>query len=339
MDARRDACSSPSSRGEARRPGAPGRHEETVAEPGGSPNGLAIGPDGACYVATAAGGASRTSVGMLIPEAEQPPDYSGGRIERIDLDTGDVTVLYTECDGNELIGPNDLVFDAHGGLWFTDHGKHRGRVQHHRRDLLRAARRLVDPRSRVPARLAERHRPVARRHALVRRRDATPVASTRGREAPGEVERTPAARRQLICGLPGHAAASTRSGSTATATSSSATLVTGALTVISPDGELLDQVDTARPDGHQRLFGRSGSDDGVRDVVGHRSSGVAALAPSGAGAGALSERTRPEIPSPIATIRISTPRVAHGRPRSARPGACGATPACRARTPSRARHR
>jgi gluconolactonase len=61
----------------------------------------------------------------------QPDDYSGGRIERIDLDTGDVSVLYTECGGHRLNGPNDLVFDAHGGMWFTDHGKQRERVRDH----------------------------------------------------------------------------------------------------------------------------------------------------------------------------------------------------------------
>ena len=27
-------------------------------------------------------------------------------------------------------GPNDIVFDAHGGMWFTDHGRRQGRVQH-----------------------------------------------------------------------------------------------------------------------------------------------------------------------------------------------------------------
>ena len=32
------------------------------------------------------------------------------------------TTLYTECDGHPLRAPNDLVFDAHGGFWFTDHG-------------------------------------------------------------------------------------------------------------------------------------------------------------------------------------------------------------------------
>jgi gluconolactonase len=46
------------------------------------------------------------------------------------LDTGDVKVLYAECDRHPLIGPNDLVFDAHGGMWFTDHARREGLVQH-----------------------------------------------------------------------------------------------------------------------------------------------------------------------------------------------------------------
>ena len=66
-------------------------------------------------------------MGMTITHMMQPDDYSGGRIERVDLDTGEVTVLYTECDGHPLMGPNDLVFDADGGMWFTDHGKIRER--------------------------------------------------------------------------------------------------------------------------------------------------------------------------------------------------------------------
>ena len=104
---------------------------ETVAEPGGSPNGLAIGPDGAAYVCNSGGWGFTEVMGLIITDLHQPDDYSGGRIERVDLATGEVTVLYGECDGNPLMGPNDLVFDRDGGMWFTDHGKIRPRERDH----------------------------------------------------------------------------------------------------------------------------------------------------------------------------------------------------------------
>jgi gluconolactonase len=53
----------------------------------------------------------------------QAHDYSGGRIERVNLNTGKVDQLYEQVDGIGLRGPNDLVFDAHGGFYFTDLGK------------------------------------------------------------------------------------------------------------------------------------------------------------------------------------------------------------------------
>jgi gluconolactonase len=104
---------------------------EVVAEPGGSPNGLARGPDGALYVANSGGWLYHDLGGVMVPGFLQPPDYSGGRIERIDPESGEVTVLYTECDGHPLRGPNDLVFDSTGGIWFTDHGKQRERERDH----------------------------------------------------------------------------------------------------------------------------------------------------------------------------------------------------------------
>ena len=97
-----------------------------VAECGGGPNGAAIGPDGACYVCNNGGFEWHDMGGILVP-GNQPADYIGGRIQRVDLQTGKVTDLYAACDGRGLRGPNDLVFDRHGGFWFTDHGKLRER--------------------------------------------------------------------------------------------------------------------------------------------------------------------------------------------------------------------
>ena len=97
--------------------------KETVATPGGGPNGLAIGPDGKLYCCNNGGFEYVENNGMLAPHGIAK-DYSGGRIERIDLDTGAVEVVYRSGDhGCTLRGPNDIVFDAHGGFWFTDHGK------------------------------------------------------------------------------------------------------------------------------------------------------------------------------------------------------------------------
>src|SRR5438876_11023000 len=78
--------------------------KSVVAEPGGGPNGAAIGPDGKLYVAN--NGASFVYVdmeGLCIPVQPPPPgQYEGGRIERIDLDSGEVEVVYRECDGRPL---------------------------------------------------------------------------------------------------------------------------------------------------------------------------------------------------------------------------------------------
>ncbi len=106
---------------------APDGSKQTVAEPGGGPNGLAIGPDGKLYCCNNGGFSWHDTGGLLIP-GDQPADYSGGRIERIDLQTGAVEVLYRDGDfGCRVRGPNDIVFDRDGGFWFTDFGKTRER--------------------------------------------------------------------------------------------------------------------------------------------------------------------------------------------------------------------
>lgn len=103
---------------------------ETVAELGGGPNGAALGPDGHCYVCNNGGFAWRTDNGYSRP-AGVPEDYQGGSIQKVNLSSGEVETLYTHCDGVPLYGPNDIVFDERGGMWFTDFGK-----KHHDRLML-----------------------------------------------------------------------------------------------------------------------------------------------------------------------------------------------------------
>jgi gluconolactonase len=105
--------------------------KETIAEIPGGPNGAAVGPDGAVYICNNGGRYVPVDIGGLCLPG--PPDmdrYFGGRIQRVDLESGEVTDLYTEVAGNPLWAPNDLVFDADGGFYFTDHGLSHGRDAH-----------------------------------------------------------------------------------------------------------------------------------------------------------------------------------------------------------------
>ncbi len=105
--------------------------KSVFAVTGGGPNGAAIGPDGWIYV-TQNGGFTWSE--RPLPDGRmgvypglQPPDYRGGAVQRVSPDGSVVETLYTHCGDIPLRGPNDLVFDAEGNFYFTDHGKTRER--------------------------------------------------------------------------------------------------------------------------------------------------------------------------------------------------------------------
>ncbi len=97
-----------------------------VATPGGGPNGAAMGPDGHCYICNNGGFRWIENEEGLRP-AGQAEEYSGGRIERVNLATGEVVRLYDHAENGPLSAPNDIVFDRTGGFWFTDTGAGRHR--------------------------------------------------------------------------------------------------------------------------------------------------------------------------------------------------------------------
>jgi len=215
-----------------------------LATPGGGPNGMAIGPDGAAYICNNGGFQWHDDGGAMRP-GMQPADYSGGRIERLDLTTGELRVLYDRSDKAQLRGPNDIVFDAHGGFWFTDLGKSRARDM----DRGSVCYALADG-----SMIREAIQPMITPNGIGLSPDGTElyVAETQtGRlwafdvTAPGEVDlsrRSPMPPGRLVAGLPGlqlfDSLAVEASGAVCVAT-----LIRGGITVISPQGEIVDFVE------------------------------------------------------------------------------------------------
>ena len=95
---------------------------EVVCDLGGGPNGAALGPDGAVYVANNGGGG--------LPAGARPLAPQQGGIDRVDLRTGKGERLYDKVGDHALSAPNDIVFDREGGFWFTDFGRTSGRTRH-----------------------------------------------------------------------------------------------------------------------------------------------------------------------------------------------------------------
>jgi gluconolactonase len=100
----------------------PDGRKETVADVPGGPNGAAVGPDGAIWITNNGGSFEWLDVGGLCVPGQTPASHVGGSLQRLDLSTGKLDTVYEACEGKRLVGPNDLVFDRQGGIWFTDHG-------------------------------------------------------------------------------------------------------------------------------------------------------------------------------------------------------------------------
>lgn len=220
---------------------APDGKVSVLSAAGGGPNGLAIGPDGALYLCNN-GGNAYAQGGFLStgPSA----DYTGGSIQRIDLKTGAARTLYTHCGGHKLSAPNDIVFDREGGFYFTDLGKRRARDRDHG-GLYYA---LPDG-----SRIVELVYPMLTPNGVGLSPDAKTVyvADTETSRlfafdivAPGVLRKDPFPAPyggRLVCGLPGFQ----RFDSLAVEANGNicvATLITGYITVIAPDGKVVRQV-------------------------------------------------------------------------------------------------
>ena len=217
--------------------------QSVLATPGGGPNGLAVGPDGAFYCCNN-GGFVWTQVAGLLRPTMQAADYEGGWIERIDPDNGTVRRLYDRCGEHRLCGPNDIVFDRQGGFYFTDLGKTRARDRDHGGVYYARA---------DGSQIVEIAYPVLTPNGIGLSPDGGTlyVAETETARlwafdlaAPGEVRRQPFPSPhggRLVCGLGGYqrfdSLALDRQGNICVAT-----LVSGCITVIAPDGRVLRQV-------------------------------------------------------------------------------------------------
>ena len=154
----------------------PDGRKEVVAQIPGGPNGAALGPDGKIYICNNGGFGWIPSRGTMMPGAPEPHEYIGGSIQRVDLATGKVETVVDRCGEHPLKGPNDLVFDRHGGLVVL-RSRQAPRPRHGcRRVLLHQARHDRDRRRRVRHDAGQRHRPVAGREHRLRRGDADGAA-------------------------------------------------------------------------------------------------------------------------------------------------------------------
>ena len=230
-----------------------------VAQLGGGPNGTAIGPDGHCYVCNNGGFRWIEDEHGLRP-AGQSADYSGGSIQRVNLETGAFETLYTRAGKHPLRGPNDIVFDKLGGFWFTDNGKgrerelDRGGVYYAKADgscISEAVYPMLTPNG----------------IGLSPDEDVLYVAETfTGRiwafdiSAPGQIDKRPWPSPnggRVLAGLPGFELLDSMAVDSA-GNVCVATLYKGGITVVAPSGEVLQHVPLPDPFTTNICFGAAG---------------------------------------------------------------------------------
>ncbi|RVT96405.1 SMP-30/gluconolactonase/LRE family protein [Rhodovarius crocodyli] len=214
----------------------------TLATIAGAPNGIALGPDGKLYICNNGGFLWLEEPNRLRPHGV-PADYETGRIEVLDMVTGELTRLYDRCGDHKLCGPNDIVFDpVHGGFWFSDLGKVRARGRDHGGVYWAATdgSQIIEAAHPIPG--------GANGIGLSPDSKTLYVAETEtGRlwawdvEGPGKLKKEPwpsPAGGRLLCQFPGFR----RLDSLAVAASGNiivATLVSGEITTVSPTGQIL----------------------------------------------------------------------------------------------------
>ena len=254
---------------------------DLVAETGGGPNGAAVGPDGKLYVCNNGKAFDYVDMGGMMLPVQPPSNFEGGRIERVDIDSGEVDVLYRSARGQAAARPQRHRLRCARRILVHRPRPARGAHERPHRRLLREAGRIGDPGGRASAR-----RPNGlglSPDAPLRRGDLHRLCWWWPITAPGVVEPPPGLlphNGQLLARLPGFQFLDSL-GVDGDGNVCLATLGSGGITSVSPDdGSVVDFVETGDLL-NEHLLRRRGAADRLRHAVGERKAGPGGVAAGG----------------------------------------------------------